>query len=610
LSISTNKQYYYKNEAITIKTLALYSNNTPIQNLTLLFSIKELGLNFNQSTDTNGLIEVNITDLNIGNYTLECEADINNITYKNITFFEVRSPIVSLDKETYLVNETINVRVLDYVGKIINITVVGPLTQTLSYKTKKEESLFSLFLYEPGNYSVKINEETFNIQVLSQSILLNLEMKENYILGEAIPIKIIGTENTEFNLKILNPFNTSILSFTAFTDKNGIFQYEASINFAGNYKLVISFSDKTIEKNFVIKEQEPEFKIYIEKKTISLQQPAEIKIFGKENTYFVLELKSDNSSYVFNLSTTDKGILEFYNFLEPGNYSVILYYNEKKQMEDWLEVLPFSEEKIAQIDRIFVCELCTNTTIPTSTEINVMLYSNFSYSKIIEHFPKEWIIESEDAKSHLTQESQLDYYNTNNISYSIKSPEIPGKYNFFTEFVYENSIVNQTWYVDVINYEESNAMKAQSYYFIDKDNTQIDLNENIVSNTSGIIISSVSNVTVNCLDNYIEAKEYGIKAVQSNNLRIENCVIKNAEIGIMLKNVRNAQISGNTITKNTQGIIVYNSSGIVLTNNKAIDNTYYGVLFYASEKPITENNIITSNSDIEILEKLKSEFSR
>lgn len=502
LLIQTDKEFYYKGDVVNFKAI-ININNTPLQNTNITFQImKENSTYFlTGQTDINGTYFSNVTILNSGNYTITVLLNYTENIYQNTTKFEVREPEIILEKNIYFINETIKIIVIDSPRKYFNINISGPMIQSSVFYHEDEISIFNLSIPISGNYTIKINDVSFDIEILPylgllpRKVDLDILLNESYLKNEIINLEINGTPNSEFSLNIQNPNNITILDFKSITDDNGYFTYQISFNNTGNYTVILSFSNKTLEKYFNVYELLPDFKISLENRTFILPQNVSVFITSKPQTNFILKVWSIDKSYIFNLSTDEKGEQNFTNVFDPGNYSISLYFDEKELLNDWFEVI--------------------NQTIKVE-EIEIFNRTENSY----------YYINSSDYQLYLSEDiesenSGIIISRANNIVIDCLDKLIDAKkYGIIVEYSSNIEIKN-------CNIQKSTI----GIFFKDSNNIKI-LNNTITRNTQGIIIFNSSNIDL--YNNIaIDNEYYGVLLYLSFNYStINNLITSRSDISI------------------------------------------------------------------------------
>lgn len=487
------------------------------------------------------------------NDTKELKTEEKNQT-SNENYFKI-----SL-RDYYYVNEIFNFNFSSIYHATFNI-----LNSSMDYIAENINSNFILNLL-PGDYYIEINIPELNytnytyFQILSPEIKVyprEIYVNENVFvfvkdyIGKNFSI-IIEPEGKIFNFVKLN--ESEVFSFN--------FENE------GNYTI---FVDQNIYYVNVLKKKEYSFLNF---------SFADRDFFSNQNISFII----NGSAYTsFNFSVISenivvfqiKGITDqdgFYNgfvyFEMPGNYSVYFEYGEVKDIY--------------------------------SIEVKDMF--NFNIYDFLENYER-------------------------NVSFLIIGPPLADFYLYFYKETYTKTYYLRTgssgliYFEDIFENGEYNMslvykekiVTSKSFFVgsknnineISGDNIIYKLDNDILSDDIGIFIVG-NNILLDCGGHSIIGKNFAIFVENSKNVELKSCVIENSDIGLLISNSENITVSDFSTNDNSNGIIIKYSRNIKVINSNLTGNRFYGLLFFSVENPIVENTKVKTNTNFEILEKIKN----
>ncbi|MFH8080596.1 MAG: NosD domain-containing protein [Candidatus Aenigmatarchaeota archaeon] len=296
------KPYYFIGEAISMNSAIIN-----IMNESYDYIVSNITENFT----------VNLTP---GYYYLEVFLpDGNKITHP----FTVIQPEIDVAPRILFVNETLKIFVRDYVGKNFHIQLAE---NVYDFVNLNETSTFSLIIENSGNYTLYVNNESFEIQVLprlpeKKSVKLNLSLNNYAYKNQKIDFNISGDPNTTFNLSIILNDNM-VMQLMDKTSEEGLYFGNLYFEEEGSYTVIFSYESEIEVYNLTVLKYPQNFTIlnlydfYEKNVTFTLK--------GPPLTQFYLYFTSKNFTKVYFLQTSEEGSYEFEDEFEKGEYELSL----------------------------------------------------------------------------------------------------------------------------------------------------------------------------------------------------------------------------------------------------------------------------------------------
>jgi parallel beta-helix repeat protein len=645
-----------------------FLNSTPFQNqeIKLVLSSKNYKMEVTGNTDENGYFEYIFNNLNEGNYELSAIGNYNGKEFSNFSTFFIEKPKfkIFIEKERYYVNETVSF-IINGTPLKDSFIFISNNNLNISFNFKTDENgiyILNQTFEITGKYSARIDDTEVNFEILDieeKIPELDVEIEKEYFINQTIEIIVKGNPKTNFSLEILNNENNTIYSLFASIGDDGKYLLEFKPLDVGNYTIKLSFENNYITKSFNVKNvEEIKFEILFPKKEFTIFDIVNFTIFGPPNSNFILRIKHDSMSSVYNLSTDYNGKYIFLAQLtKQGNYTVELFYKNLKVIEDTFFVIGILEGYKIDVLNIIQGKAVIDKPVEWEIKINISNYDNSTAIINVSSLN----IPTEAKILRLKDENEI-VYNAENFNLEI----LPNQSKVLSVF-YETSapikiesepiIINNTWIKKVfissnssfyysnvsvsleisylkdarlfLNNEDITDDPEYEVKFYDLNNDEIvdKIEWNIpklkeitfeivgiayIRNTSlngEINIKNAKDVFLDCgnenIEGLLKEDSYGILVENSVNVTIVNCQVSGFEIGIFIKDSSLIKLINNTAFKNKHGIVFLNSINNTLINNTAENNLYHGILLYSSNDNYLFGNKIKSNFDIKIFEKME-----
>ncbi|MCS7134911.1 MAG: right-handed parallel beta-helix repeat-containing protein [Candidatus Aenigmarchaeota archaeon] len=461
------KPYYFFGEK--------FSFNFSCNCTDFLLSLLDESLNYKANATENLTLE-----FPPGKYYLEA-----NISGERVYLaqFEIIASEVKVYPRILFVNDSLYIEVRDYIGKNFEI-IIEPSGSIYNFIALNETSKFSLKMEQSGNYTILIDNKSFEIEVLpylnAKKELKIIFDEEKFFANKTINYKVSGSPHTEFKLSILR----DVIFFQIFgaTDENGVYAGNFTLNNEGNYTLMLEYDNTSKEYEFFVQNIEVKLEI-IEMQKVYCENVSFL-IKGSDNTDFHLYFTSGNYTKVYSLKTNSSGFHYFEDKFEDGKYKVYLI------VEDFNE----------------------------SREFDVMC------------------VEMKE-----------------------------------TDFIGDNSYV--------------------------------ELSEDIFSDDVGLKVYG-KNVTIKCNGRKIVSK-IGINVKNSSDVFIDGCFFEKNYFALLVENSENLRLSNIIAANNSNGIIIKRSKNVEVVDSILEENDFYGLLFFNVENPLVKNTKVKTQTNMEVLAKLK-----
>ncbi len=513
-----------------------------------------VGNEINNNNSEEQLKNLNEIQINIPEWQIDDNASINVISegLQNVLNYSIET------KPYYFVNETFNFSIYSDSAYIVNI-----LVNNSNYLFQNISNNFTLDL-RPGVYLMEVvfteknhtNYTSFEVlpgemEIYPKKVFVNenITLHVRDYIGKSFEIRIIPSDMT-FNI-----INT-----------NESFDFNLSFDNEGNYTIFVNenvFSIEVLNKEVL--------SLKLDKNIAFVNQSINFQINGTPNTFFNLSIAARDVVFIqIKGFTNDQG---FYNssFLVeyPGNYTAIFEYGKNIHYEDIVVMKEFKAFSIDNVKNIYGRNVFFYVSGPPSTDF-YLYFSSENYTKVY-------------------------YLRTNSF----------GMHSFEDEF--DIGIYNLT-----LTYDGFSVSKMFSVFDKEKniigvlgDDTVLELTEDVVSDDIGINIQG-NNVTLNCNGFKIKARNFGILIQDSSSVNIQDCVIADSDIGIMIKNSQDVSIYKISTLNNSNGVIAMHTKNISLFDSDLTENEYYGLLLFAVSNPIVERTSVKTNTNLDILSKLKN----
>ncbi|MEM5776851.1 MAG: hypothetical protein QXJ06_00185 [Candidatus Aenigmatarchaeota archaeon] len=465
-------------------------------------------------------------------------------------------------RDYYFVNETLNLNFSsEYFAKF------SILNSSMDYIAENISSNF-VFNMLPGNYYLEIEIPELNytnytsFQILSPQI--EVYPREIYV-NESVFVFIKDYIGKNFTI-LIEP-EGKILNFLKLNETD-----------------VLSFNFQN-EGNYTISVNEKKYNITVLKKENNILNLSFVdeNFFVNKNISFVIN-GSAYTSFNFSVSFRDLVIFQikgmtnedgFYNgfiyFEIPGNYTINFEYSDINE-NYFIEIKDFSDFNIDDFKINYEKNVSFLIKGPALTDF-YLYFSSGNYTKVY------YLRTNSEGKNYFEDIFEEGEYNLNLIS---------------KDRVFIN--LNFSVGLDKISSEMNDEIIGNNIFY--------KLDHDIISEDIGIFIRG-NNITLDCGGYLIKSKIFAIFVRNSTNINLNNCIVQNSDIGLFIINSENIIISNFLVTNNSNGIIAKQSKNIKVINSDLAENEFYGLLFFSVENPVVENTNVMTNTNFEVLEKIK-----
>jgi hypothetical protein len=282
-------------------------------------------------------------DLPPGTYYLETNWFFDGKNYTNLTIFEVVEPEIDVYPRVVFVNESFFVLIKDHPNKFFGIKIYPKFFY--NFTSFNETTILEFNLDESGNYTVFVNEKSFDVQVLpyigdfKKKAELSIEISSNDVFtGEILPISVKGTPDTFFNLELFFE-GIKIMQIIDKTDEHGFYFNNVSLKNPGNYELLLEYDGNVINESIKVMDIPVNFKI----DNLKSSGNVSFDVVGPPLKDFSLYFDAGNLSKIYYMRTGSDGKCEFSDYFNEGEYNLSIVYEGKKMLETKISVKPIEK---------------------------------------------------------------------------------------------------------------------------------------------------------------------------------------------------------------------------------------------------------------------------